>query len=240
MYEIYTLASRHPASRRTDPRSKLERDRVIVAAKQILDREGIDALTMRRLATELGVAPMTLYSYVHDKDDLLRAVTEEIARELRLPEGNGPWREEMAQLMQALYRVLVANPFIVELRLRGPIVGREALRLNDAGLRILENAGFSKEQAAFGYRSLLVVTYGFAAFGPPADSDADAGVVELAVGELSATDYPHLTAASAQTVATHTGDSGLFEHMLELALDGLETQLERAAGRRAPTAPARS
>src|SRR3954451_14663440 len=101
--------------RRVDPRAKLSRERVVETAQDILAREGLASLTMRRLASELEVAPMTLYTYVRDKDDLLGAVVEAIVSEFPFPAAEGSWRSQMRDLMRTLHRVLLANPFIVQL-----------------------------------------------------------------------------------------------------------------------------
>jgi TetR/AcrR family tetracycline transcriptional repressor len=210
-----------------DPRAKLTRGGVIAKARELLQRDGIAGLTMRRLAAELDVAPRTLYTYVRDKDDLLGAVVEEVVREFPAPPRRGSWKTQMRQLMRTLHGVLVANPFIVDLRRRGPIVGQRQLRLNELGLQILIEGGFSESDAAFGYRSLLVMTFGFAAFGPPAESRLHERTVDAALAALPAGEFPYLRAARAETVATHAPGSALYDFLLERALDGLEPRARR-------------
>jgi AcrR family transcriptional regulator len=213
-------------SPRLDPRSKLSRELVVDAAQDLIRQEGFDALTIRRLAAGLNVTPMTLYTYVRDKDDLLDAVVDAVVtRELELQPTAGPWRRQMQELMRSIHRMLIANPFIVRLRLRGPLAGHRQLAVNDAGLRILIEAGFDKVQAARAYRGLLVVTFGFAAFGPPAQSHDHERAVRVALAAVTADEYPHLVAAARETVETHAPGYALFEYVLELALDGLEQRL---------------
>jgi AcrR family transcriptional regulator len=210
--------------RRVDPRAKLSRERVVETAQEILAQEGIASLTMRRLASELEVAPMTLYTYVRDKDDLLGAVVEAIVREFPMPPAEGSWRSQMRTLMRTLHRVLLANPFIVQLRLRGPLASRRQLGFNEAGLRILMDAGFDKVEAARAYRGLLVLTFGFAAFGPPADSHDHERTVDAALAALPRDEFPYLVAAGPETVATHAPGTALYDYVLERTLDGIESR----------------
>jgi AcrR family transcriptional regulator len=226
-----TRSAIRAAAARPDPRSKLSRERVTGTARAILRSEGLDALTMRRLAADLDVAPMTLYTYVRDKDDLLDAVVQATAREIPLPPRSGPWKAQMKALMTTLHSAFLENPFLVQLRMRGPIVGPDALRINEAGLRILREAGFTNAEAARGYRALLVVTYGFAAFGPPATAADDERMVDAALGALGADEYPNLVAARRETVDTHRAGPGLFDYLLTRTLDGIE---QRGARSRSP------
>jgi AcrR family transcriptional regulator len=219
-----TSAERLP---RVDPRAKLTRELVVGAAQELIRRAGFDALTMRRLAAELNVTPMTLYTYVRDKDDLLDAVVDAVVTsELALEPKGGPWRDQMRELMRSIHRMLIANSFIVRLRLRGPLAGHRQLAVNDAGVRILTEAGFDKAQAARAYRALLVVTFGFAAFGPPAQAHDHERAVRVALASVTAEEYPHLLAAAQETIETHAPGHALFEYVLELALDGLEQRLQ--------------
>src|ERR671919_363897 len=77
-------------TRRTSP--GLSRERVVEAGLKLVDREGVSALTMRRLGRELGVEAMSLYGYVRNKDDLVEAVVQRVYGELSLPPVNGSWQ----------------------------------------------------------------------------------------------------------------------------------------------------
>ncbi|SEH02267.1 regulatory protein, tetR family [Nonomuraea solani] len=77
------------------PRQTLSSQRIAAAAVAIADAEGLDAITMRRLATELGVAPMAAYRYVSGKDELLELMVDHVYTELELPPGTAGWRETL-------------------------------------------------------------------------------------------------------------------------------------------------
>ena len=75
------------------PRERLSRDRVVEAALAIMDAEGLDAVTMRRVARDVGVEAMSLYHYVQDKDDLLDGVCARVMQDFRYPDEDRPWIE---------------------------------------------------------------------------------------------------------------------------------------------------
>jgi TetR/AcrR family tetracycline transcriptional repressor len=101
------------------------RTEIAEAALALVDREGLDALSMRRLAAELGLGTMTLYGYFATKDELLDAVVARAAtgtRPIQVPDG--PWQQRLRTLARAWHRNLARHPSLVQLRLRRPIVVR--------------------------------------------------------------------------------------------------------------------
>ncbi|MEV4364344.1 MULTISPECIES: TetR/AcrR family transcriptional regulator C-terminal domain-containing protein [unclassified Nonomuraea] len=96
------------------PRQTLSPQRIATAAVGIADAEGLDAVTMRRLATELGVAPMAPYRYVSGKDELLELMVDHVYEELRLPEGLG-WRETMRALGHGTREMMLRHPWLAQL-----------------------------------------------------------------------------------------------------------------------------
>src|SRR5262245_38399910 len=97
-------------------RERLTRDRVVEAAIRIMDDEGLDAVTMRRVAREVGVEAMSLYNHVRDKDDLLDAVRLHLFREFSFPDldGNDPF-EGGRQIAHAWRDLMLAHPNLLEL-----------------------------------------------------------------------------------------------------------------------------
>src|SRR3954447_11713640 len=96
----------------------LTRESIATAALALADREGIDALSMRRLAAELGVGTMTLYGYFRSKDELIDAALDIAGGDAGpRPRGSG-WKEELRSVLQATYRNLRRHPSLVQLRLR--------------------------------------------------------------------------------------------------------------------------
>ncbi|MEU1814677.1 TetR/AcrR family transcriptional regulator [Streptomyces roseifaciens] len=93
------------------PRSALSPHRIAAAAVRVADAEGLDAVTMRRLATELGVAPMAAYRYVSGKDELIELMVDFVYGELPLPEEAG-WRETMRTLALRLRAMMLQHPWM--------------------------------------------------------------------------------------------------------------------------------
>jgi AcrR family transcriptional regulator len=94
------------------PRSTLTPDRIAEAAVRIADAEGLDAVTMRRLAGELGVAPMAAYRYVSGKDELLELMVDAVYGELPAPAGVTGWRESLRSHAAHTRAVLLAHPWM--------------------------------------------------------------------------------------------------------------------------------
>src|SRR3712207_6578966 len=128
---------------------RLTRESIAAAALALADSEGFEALTMRRLAQELGVGTMTVYGYVRDKEDLVDAMVDLAITEITIPPPRGPGRDRLRQLGVEWFRSLERQPTGVQLHLAlGPILNRAALRSTDAELRALEDGGFQGEEAA--------------------------------------------------------------------------------------------
>jgi AcrR family transcriptional regulator len=215
--------------RQGDPRTKLSREQVVQAAWQLLEEEGLEGFTIRRLASELGVAPMTIYGYFADKESLLDAVIEDGSKRLSLPGGSGPWRARLRGLFVELYRVLSAYPFVVEMRRRRSLMTPGVLRFTEAALEVLIEAGFSIDEAARAFRPLFVYTFGSAAFNPGEEE------IELSrrrglgvIAALPREEYPAVTEAAFPLAATLAGEEP-FEYGLDRLLDGLEAQLATKA-----------
>ncbi|MGC0421592.1 TetR/AcrR family transcriptional regulator [Embleya sp. AB8] len=97
------------------PRTVLTSERIAEVAVRIADAEGIDAVTMRRLATELGVAPMAAYRYVSGKDDLLELMVDRTYGELTAPVAGTPWRQALRGTALSLRELALRHPWLVQL-----------------------------------------------------------------------------------------------------------------------------
>jgi AcrR family transcriptional regulator len=225
-----TTPPRLPHRARSSRRG-LSAERVVEAALGFIEREGLGALTMRRLADELGVGTMTLYGYFRDKDELLDAVVDAAAQQLRVPGPSGSWRSQLRALMLEIRRVLAEHPVGVLLRQRRPMWSPGALRVSEAGIRALREAGFGKADAARAYRSLFNYTFGFAAFSPPAVSAELRRSAISALAALPRDKYPWQTEAAPE-LADAIGGEEQFRYGLELLLDGLEAKLRQGGSAR--------
>lgn len=141
------------------PRARLTKDALFEKALAIVDAEGLDALTMRRLASEVGVEAASLYHHVPNKDALLDGVLVRMRTEIQLPD---PIPEDWKDLMEAIFaeygRVLAAHPNLVSL------AGRRVETDPDSGLVFLTQLGFSDDLAVELWQSMIACTVGFAVF----------------------------------------------------------------------------
>ncbi len=208
----------------------LTREAILAAALELVDREGLAAFSMRRLGQELGVGTMTIYGYFRSRDAILDAVidagAEELARSAAAASGE-TWRSRLRALMVGLRQRHLAHPAIVELRYRRPLLSPGALEVTEVGMRILRDAGFTKREAAEIYRILFIYTFGFSAFGPGRDAEADRDRSTEALAALPSEQYPTLVDAAREASAT-MADPQLFERGLDTLLDGFERRLNEA------------
>lgn len=224
--QLGTPPPRSATRTRPQPRA-LSRDRVAKAAVTLIERHGLETFSMRRLAQELGVGTMTLYGYFRDKDELLDAVVDEVAEQLEIPSGNGNWRTQIRALMEEIRRTLAEHPVGVLLRQKRPMWSPGALRVSESGIRVLLEAGFSRGDAARGYRSLFNYTFGFAAFSPAEVSEQLRHQALAALAALPRDQYPAQTEAASE-LADGIGGEAQFYYGLDLFLDGLEAKLTQA------------
>ena len=131
-----------PPKRTRAGRAGLSRQQVLDAALSLLDRDGIAALSMRRLGAELGVEAMTLYHYLPNKDALLDGVVERVMAEAETGLAAGPWDRALTDYARSLRATLLRHPGAVLLVATRPAVTPETLRAAERGLALLCAAGF--------------------------------------------------------------------------------------------------
>ena len=124
----------------------MQRDDVIEAAVELAHNDGLETLSLRRLAAYLHVTPMALYRHVESKEDLLDGMADYLYAELRLPGSDGDWWDGLAGLARSTRELLLAYPWAVPLFSR-PLAGEHAERVGDELLASLRRAGFSAAEA---------------------------------------------------------------------------------------------
>ncbi len=128
-------------------RRPLTRERILQAGLRLIDQQGLEALTMRKLAQELGVDPMSLYRHFENKDALLDGVAEVLWGEVELPGSDGSWKELLKSIATSLRALAHAHPHAYALLLNRQILPLAALRLCDVTLEQLQRAGFERKRA---------------------------------------------------------------------------------------------
>lgn len=146
------------------PWGSISRAQVVDAATRIVRQGGYSRMTIRGLAAELRVAPMSLYRHVRDKDDLLGEVVDRLLGERWRPRGDPEqWRVWTAEAAERLRAFLVDQPAALEVYLRRPVVSPAAIERMDAMLAVLRAGGFNHDEAEHAYAAIQTYTIGFAA-----------------------------------------------------------------------------
>lgn len=140
----------------TTRREPLTRERIIDAALRVMDAEGLEAVTMRRIGRELGVEAMSLYNHVEDKDDILNGVTEHVMGQFDYPPFAGDWLEDARAMAREWRRLLGLHPSVCQLlaERHKPVEGLASFRAMDAALGLLRQAGLSDRDAAQAFNAL--------------------------------------------------------------------------------------
>jgi AcrR family transcriptional regulator len=159
-----------PPWRRPDVRRRrrgsgppLDRGRIVDAALRIVDADGMDALTFRRLAADLGVTPMSLYWHLADKEELLELVGHQVLAGVVMPAPRGDWREQLADVHRAMFDAILRHPQTADILIGKARFGPGGLALFERILSILLDAGFTPEAAFDAYQSLYLFMLGFVA-----------------------------------------------------------------------------
>jgi AcrR family transcriptional regulator len=194
----------------------------LTAAVALADAEGIGALTMRRLAQELGVEAMSLYHHVANKDEVLDGITDLVVSQIQVPPSGTPWKSAMRDRAISAHEVLLAHPWAAMMIMSRFNIGLGMTRYLDATLGRLREGGFSIHGALDAWHTLDSHIYGFTLqelqlpFDAADNAQVSAEVLEL----FDPTQFPYVV--EVVTEISRTGRVEHFEFGLDLILDGLE------------------
>jgi AcrR family transcriptional regulator len=223
---------------RAAERVPLSRDRVLSGAMTVADAGGLGSLTIRSLAHELGVKPMSVYHYVANKDEILDGIIDIVFGEIELPDLNGDWRLEMRRQAESARRVLRRHRWSITLLQSRTSPGPATLRHHNAMIT-LRGAGFSVTMTAHAYALIDSYVYGFAlseASLPINGPQTVAEVAETMSRRFTPAEYPHLAEFSVEHILKPGYDFGEeFEFGLALVLDALQSSIPASATRSAPS-----
>jgi AcrR family transcriptional regulator len=215
-------ASHHRSTRDRPAKTPLSEEAVVDAALAILKSEGLEAVTMRRVAAALDTGAASLYVYVPGREGLLHAMQDRIAAAIELePPDPARWRAQLHLLLERMHRALAAHPGIAATAMADPPTTEAALRLTENLLGILLAGGLDPQDAAWGADIFaLLVTY--AAIEDdvrPAGHDELAAELYTTFAGLPPDRFPLIAAHAAQLVA---GDSDeRFRFAIDVVLDGM-------------------
>lgn len=197
-------------------RAGLTRDRVLAAALDLVDADGLTALTMRGLGARLGVEAMTLYHHVPNKDALLDGLVELVLRDAAGEILDDDWREALRGYAHRLRGILLAHPAVLPLAVSRSASTAESLRLAERVLRLLCDAGFALGRALDLFNALSVFVLGHAAAetGVPATGP---GAADQLAG-LDPAEFPLLVRAA--TTGEGTDDDARFAAAVDALIAG--------------------
>jgi len=206
--------------------TKLSKQRVVLEAVGLADREGVDGLSMRRLAAVLGAGAMSLYHYVANKEELLDAMIDIVFEEIELPTDATDWQSAMRQRAISTRQVLARHPWAIGLLESRTSPGPANLRHHEAVTACLRRAGFSVLMATHANWLLDSYVYGFALQESSlpfdtADEFADT-TEDVFLPQLPPDRFPYLNESAAALVAAGYDPADEFIFGLDLVLAALE------------------
>ncbi|CAN5606539.1 TetR/AcrR family transcriptional regulator [soil metagenome] len=152
---LWWLAHQDRQSRRKPRADGLTVERIVLAALAVVDHEGLEALTVRRLAEHLGTGSASLYRHVASRDELLVLLVDHVLGDVVLADEALTGRDQVAWLAGELRRVLMDHPNLVPALSTAPLLGPNALRGTDGALRYLLSAGYPVGVAVPAYLALI-------------------------------------------------------------------------------------
>jgi TetR/AcrR family transcriptional regulator, tetracycline repressor protein len=215
-------------------REHLTRARLVAAALAIVDRDGLDGLTMRALGRELGVDPMAAYHWFPNKPAILQGVAEAILSEMPLPTPDPavPWQEIAMSMARQYHAVLLKHPNAIPVASTQPVmtprgfelIDRTASALVASGLRPGPALELINVIAAF----VIGITVVEAGVTPGSEAVSQEAIAEV-YGGIDPVQFPTLAAAMVESADLLGNDAAQFDNAVDVMIRGLESSL-RARG----------
>jgi len=223
------------SSTQTKTRTPLSRERVLAAAVELADEGGVDALSMRRLASELGVVPMALYKHVANKEELLDGMIDVVVGEIDPPRSDVAWKTAVRERILSARRALLRHPWASRVMESRSQPTPTVLAYMDSMIGMFRAGGFSIDLTHHAMHAMGSRLMGFSQELFNDRTDVDPAVESEMWSQLSAV-YPSI--AELVSAVDHDGNSIVgagcddqfeFEFALDLMLDGLEKVKARQA-----------
>ena len=219
-------------------REPITQEAIVDKAIEVLDAEGLDGLSMRRIAEELGTGAASLYWHVGSKDGLLDLIFDRIIGEQHVPDPEpGRWEEQLKEVARNMRRAVTSHRDVVELSLGRIPMGPNALEWSERVLAIVRSGGVPDEMAVRAVWLLTSVVNGFTmdenadytpTTGEAEVTDQAAAMASAYIASLPADRFPNLVAVAGQYQAIDRDES--FELLLDLYVDGLAKRASSESG----------
>ncbi|MDH6125047.1 TetR/AcrR family transcriptional regulator [Kitasatospora sp. GP82] len=230
--------------RRQRERPELSRGQIVSEAVRLLDAEGIEALSMRRLGTRLGAGATSLYRHVANKDELIELVVDEVYGELEVPDAGDPagWRAAVGHSAYSLRSMALRHPWVASVLGQVGLVhlGPNVMRLSDRMLALFRTAGFAPDETDQAMNTLIAYVIGMATSEAAylsliarSGKDEQDFVESLRpAAEQAMQDHPQLREGQAAQRGKDPQRirEDNFDYGLQRVLDGLEARLDSTNG----------
>jgi len=205
----------------------LTAEKVVRKAIKLADAQGFEALSMRKLASALGVTAMSLYNHIAGKDDLLDLMLNQVVAEFESPAIGGEWEEMMRRRAHSMRSTLLCHRWAATLLISRITLGEEIMRDIDATIGCLVTAGFTYAQADWARNAIDSHVYGYTMQElnfPVAPEEYKAAATRY-LPMISKTDYPFMHEAAVQIADGKYNGMTQFDFGLALILEGLKRWL---------------
>ena len=220
---IYSVNMSTPRKNPHKPRS-LTAQKVVAKAIALANRDGVEALSMRKLASAFNVTAMSLYNHVASKDALLDLMLNEVVTSFETPRIGGDWEAEMRRRAQSMHRALLTNRWASTLLISHIAMSEAVLRDNNATTGCLVTAGFSYAQADWARNAIDSHVYGYTIqeLNYPVDPGAYKATAAQYLPKIPKETYPFMHQAAVQIIDGTYDGIVQFDFGLALILDGLK------------------
>jgi Tetracyclin repressor-like, C-terminal domain/Bacterial regulatory proteins, tetR family len=208
----------------TAPQIPLSRERILITAIHLADKSGLESLSMRKIAQELGVQAMSLYNHVANKDDLLDGIIDIVIGEIEVPNLGVDWQTAMRRRANSAHEVLLRHPWATTPIVSRINIGPAMLRYIDATLGCLCEAGFSFEMVDRAWNAIDSHIYGFTLqeLNFPIKTTEYAKAAQEYIPNIPADKYPYMNRLTYYIIDGYYDGIVDFNFGLELILDGLD------------------
>jgi len=224
------MSAKKAAKKNTARKAKpaLSRAKILTKAIRLADSNGLDALSMRKLAQSLQVEAMSLYNHVHNKDDVIDGMINSVVEQFVVPDVNKPWKQSMRTSAISTHKTLLNHPWAANLMITRVIMGEGMMTYSEACYGCLANAGFSYAMTDHAWNAISNHIYGFTLtqISSPLESSEYANAAEQYLPQVPKQTYPHIHAMMQLIIKGEHSGVNNFEFGLDLILDGLERKLQ--------------
>jgi len=204
-------------------RARFTTEEIRTTALAIVDRDGLDALTMRRLAAALGTGPMTIYNYVDDRTGLEALVVDAVAATIEIPRPTNDWLLDVRAVATAMWAAVRQHPAAIPLILTRRAATISSLSAAEPLVDALRRGGLEGQQLLASFRTVTGFVMGIAQAelaGPlSAPTDSDTRTAAERIATLSGDDFPNLAALA--HIGASSDPTSDFDRGLEIVLTGL-------------------